>query len=258
MPGRADDQLGRFIERVALPSGWRVLHEPTVESTNDLAREAARRDWPDRSVFVADYQTRGRGRQGRTWVCPPRAGLLMSVLLRRRDAPAYTYTMLAAVALSEAIERLLALEPAIKWPNDVLLDGKKVAGVLAEASDDGRQQTVVVGVGVNVNVEPDELAGLPNATSLKIEAGIPVHRGELLALTIERCDSWLKADRYLREDGLWRAWNGRLWGREQSVRIQDGDEQVVATVLGGERDGTLLVQLADGTTRRIVAGELLL
>src|SRR5215218_5681460 len=150
MPTRADDGLGRFIERVALPPGWRVLHEPSVESTNDLAREAASRGWPDRSVFVADFQTKGRGRHGRTWLCPPRAGLLMSVLLRRRDAPAYSYTMLAAVALSEAIERLHSLEPAIKWPNDVVVDDKKIAGVLAEAWDDGREQTVVVGIGVNV------------------------------------------------------------------------------------------------------------
>lgn len=257
MPGRADDHLGPFIERVVLPPGWRVLHEPSVESTNDLAREAARRGWPDRSVFVADYQTQGRGRHGRTWLCPPRAGLLTSVLLRRRDAPASTYTMLAAVSLCESIERLLALEPAVKWPNDVVLDGRKVAGVLAEASDDGREQTVVVGVGVNVNLDPDELAELPNATSLSIEAGVPVHRGELLALMLERLDSWLGRDRFALEEGLWRAWNGRLWGRDQAVRIQDGDEQLVATVLGGDRDGTLLVRLGDGTERRIVVGELL-
>jgi BirA family biotin operon repressor/biotin-[acetyl-CoA-carboxylase] ligase len=257
MPGRADDALGQFIERVVLPPGWRVLHEPSVESTNDLAREAARRDWPDRSVFVADYQTKGRGRQGRIWLCPPRAGLLMSILLRRRDAPPYTYTMLAAVALSEAIERLLALEPAIKWPNDVVLDGQKVAGVLAEATDDGRERTVVVGVGVNVNLEPEELADLPNATALSIEAGVPVHRGELLALMLERLDSWLKRDRHVFEDGLWQAWNGRLWGRDQTVRVQEGAERLVGTVLGGDRDGTLLVRLADGAVRRIVAGELL-
>jgi BirA family biotin operon repressor/biotin-[acetyl-CoA-carboxylase] ligase len=257
MPGRAEDDLGRFIERVVLPPGWRVLHEPSVESTNDLAREAARRGWPDRSVFVADYQTKGRGRQGRVWLCPPRAGLLMSILLRRRDAAPYTYTMLAAVALSEAIERLLALEPAIKWPNDVVLDGQKVAGVLAEATDDGRERTIVVGVGVNVNLEPEELTDLPNATALSIEAGIPVHRGELLALMLERLDSWLRRDRQVLEDGLWQAWNGRLWGRDQRVRVQEGSEQLVGTVLGGDRDGTLLVRLADGTVRRVVAGELL-
>jgi BirA family biotin operon repressor/biotin-[acetyl-CoA-carboxylase] ligase len=234
-----------------------VLHEPSVGSTNDLAREAARRGWPDRSVFVADYQTRGRGRHGRTWLCPPRAGLLMSVLLRRRDAPASRYTMLAAVALCESVERLLALEPAIKWPNDVVIDGQKVAGVLAEATDDGREQTVVVGVGVNVNLEPEEVADLPNATSLSIEAGVPVHRGELLALVVERLDSWLRANRFTLEEGLWRAWNGRLWGRDQVVRVKEGDEQLVGTVIGGDRDGTLLVRLGDGTDRRVVAGEIL-
>jgi BirA family biotin operon repressor/biotin-[acetyl-CoA-carboxylase] ligase len=181
----------------------------------------------------------------------------MSVLLRRRDMPPYACTMLAAVSLCEVIERLLALEPAIKWPNDVVLDGRKTAGVLAEATDDGREQTVVVGIGVNVNLEPDELADLPNATSLAIEAGRDVHRGELLALLLERLDSWLTRDARRRNDGLWQAWNGRLWGRDQLVSIEDGGEQLRAVVLGGDRDGTLLVRLAGGSTRRIVAGELL-
>lgn len=258
MPVRVDDQLGRFLERVALPSGWRVLHEPSVESTMDLACEAARRDWPDRSVFVADYQTKGRGRQGRVWLCPPYAGLLTTFLLRRRAAPPYTYTMLVGVALCEAIERLLALEPAIKWPNDLMIDGKKVAGVLAEAASDGKQQTVVIGAGVNVNLEPEELADLPMATALSIEAGVQVHRGELLALIIERLESWLAGDRHLTTDALWQAWNGRLWGRDQQVRVQEGQEQLSGTVLGGDRDGTLMLRLADGSVRRIVAGELLL
>lgn len=257
MDRSADDDLGAFLGRVALPPGWHVLFEPTVESTNDLAAEAARRQWPDRSVFVADYQTKGRGRQGRVWLCPPRAGLLFSVLLRRREAPAYTYTMLAAVSLCEAIERLLALDPAIKWPNDVVLSDRKVAGVLAEATDDGREQTVVVGTGVNVNLTPADLADLPTATSLAIEAGRPVHRGELLALMLERMDSWLRRPPEERDDGLWRAWNGRLWRRDQRVTVEDGGAQIVATVLGGDRDGTLLVRAADGAIRRVVAGELL-
>src|SRR4051812_19796513 len=164
------DDLGGFLTRAVLPPGWQVLHEPSVESTNDLARAAAARNWPDRSVFVADYQTKGRGRHGRTWLCPPRAGLLMSVLLRRRETLPQTFTMLAAVGLCEAIERLLALEPEIKWPNDVVIDGQKVAGVLAEATDDGRDRTVIVGVGVNVNVSAEDLRDLPHAGSLALAA----------------------------------------------------------------------------------------
>src|SRR5215211_1447645 len=142
-PSPSPDDLGPFLERAVLPKGWRVLYEPTVTSTNDLAREAARRGWPDRSVFVADYQTAGRGRHGRTWTAPPRTGLLMSVLLRHRGAAPHYYTMLTSVAVCEAIERLLGLEPAIKWPNDVMIDDRKVAGVLAEATDDGGETVVV-------------------------------------------------------------------------------------------------------------------
>jgi len=251
------DDLGGFLQRVVLPPGWQVLHEPSVESTNDLARAAADRGWPDHSVFIADYQTRGRGRHGRVWVCPPMAGLLMSVLLRRRDAPPHTYTMLAAVSLCEAIERLLALDPEIKWPNDVVLDGLKVAGVLAEAIDDGRERTVVVGVGVNVNVTEDDLAELPHAGSLAIAAGRPVYRGELLVLMLERFDTWLKRPARELQDGLWRAWNGRLWGRDQVVRVADGQSTVVGTLLGGEPDGTLAIRGQDGVTHRVIAGEIL-
>ncbi|MCC7372826.1 MAG: biotin--[acetyl-CoA-carboxylase] ligase [Chloroflexi bacterium] len=258
MPGRADDQLGPFLERVVLPSGWHVLHEPSVESTMDLAREAARGGWPDRTLFVTDYQSQGRGRQGRVWVCPPYAGLLTTVLLRRPAAPPHTYTVLVAVSVCEAIERLLALEPAIKWPNDVMLDGQKTMGVLAEASSDGREQTVIVGFGINVNLDSEELAELPNATSLSIQAGRQVHRGELLALIVERLDSWLRDDRHLKTDALWQAWNGRLWGRDQRVRVREGEQELTGTVLGGERDGTLLLRLTDGGIRRVVAGEVLL
>jgi len=251
------DDLGSFLQRVVLPPGWQVLHEPSVESTNDLARAAAARDWPDRSVFVADYQTKGRGRHGRTWLCPPRAGLLMSVLLRHRETLPHIFTMLAAVGLCEAIERLLALEPEIKWPNDVVIDGQKVAGVLAEATDDGRERTVIVGVGVNVNVSAEELRDLPNAGSLALAAGHQVHRGELLVLMLERFDTWLKRPAHDLQDGLWRAWNGRLWGRDQLIRVQDAETTLTGTVLGGDPDGTLVIRTTDGTTRRIVAGELL-
>ncbi|MDP8924884.1 MAG: biotin--[acetyl-CoA-carboxylase] ligase [Chloroflexota bacterium] len=257
MSRRAADDLGHFLERVVLPPGWQVLHEPTVASTNDLAREAARRGWPDRSVFVADYQTEGRGRHGRSWQCPPRAGLLMSALFRGHELPPQMYTMLASVAVSEAIERLLNVEPRIKWPNDIVIGGRKTAGILAEAYDDGHQRVVVVGMGINVNLAAEELEGFPNATSLAIEAGYPVHRGELLVLILERLDAWLKLSAATLGPALWATWSERLWGRSQVVRLGDGGEELVATILGADRDGALLVLTADGERRRVIAGELL-
>lgn len=239
-----------------LPNGWRVLHEPTVTSTNDLAREAARRGWPDRSAFVADYQTAGRGRHGRTWTAPPGSGLLMSVLLRHHGAAPHYYTMLTSVAVCQAIERLLGLEPAIKWPNDVMLGERKVAGVLAEATDDGTEAVVVVGVGINVDLDAESLATLPNATTLTLAAGYRVHRGELLVLVLERLDAGLTTARGTLE-AVWPAWSERLWGQHQGVRVREGAEIVEGVILGGASDGALRVSTPDGVERRIVAGEIL-
>src|SRR5581483_6431763 len=171
-----------FLRRAALPPGWRVRVSAVVGSTNDLAREAGRRGEAGRTVFVADFQTAGRGRQGRTWVAPPGFGLLFSVLFRlpAAGAPPLHCTMLVAVALAEALERH-GLRPAIKWPNDVLLEGRKVAGILAEAFQGGGETMVVVGCGVNVGDGPRLPHGLPpTATSLGASSGGRLHRGALL------------------------------------------------------------------------------
>jgi BirA family transcriptional regulator, biotin operon repressor / biotin---[acetyl-CoA-carboxylase] ligase len=250
------DDLVAFLQRVTLPPRWRVLHEPSVSSTNDLAREAARRGWPDRSIFVADYQTEGRGRHGRSWTAPPRSGLLMSVLLRGGDAPPQAYTTLASVALCEAIERLTALEPAVKWPNDVMLSDRKVAGILAEATD-GAERTVVIGIGANVSLDEETLADLPNATSLSAETGWLVHRGDLLALIVEQLDTWLKQPGPRLARALRPAWEQRLWRRRQTVRVREVDEEIEGIVLGADADGALRLELADGSERRVIAGEIL-
>src|SRR5947207_5837162 len=167
-----------------------------------LARAAAQRDWPDRSVFVCDYQTAGRGRAGRTWLAPPGAALLFTVLLRSDDPP-LCQTMLASVALSEAVERLAAVETSIKWPNDLLVEDRKLAGVLAERFTDDKRSCTLVGCGLNVNQDPAQLEAIGrSATSLKAEAGRSFHRGELLVVCLERFESWLSQDRGRRLAGL--------------------------------------------------------
>ena len=152
-------------------------------------------DDPEGAVAVADAQTEGRGRLGRRWLAPPGTSLLVSILLRPQVDPARLpeLSLVAGRACAEAIASVTGLEPDVKFPNDVLLGGRKVAGILTEASE-GR---VVLGVGVNVTQRPGELppdARTP-ATSLAIETGRAIDRGELLVALLEhlekRYDEWL-------------------------------------------------------------------
>jgi BirA family biotin operon repressor/biotin-[acetyl-CoA-carboxylase] ligase len=235
-----------------------VVYEPVVESTMDLAREAARRGWTARSVFVCDYQTAGRGRQGRRWQAPAGQALLFTVLLGPSSSP-HLSTMLAAVALCEAVERLVQVEPSIKWPNDLLVRGRKLAGILGESYSGPPSSFTLVGCGLNANQPPDDLAELGQpATSLRIEAGRLVHRGELLVLCIERLEAWLALPFGERERQLRYAWEYRLWGRGSEARFQEQGVRFQGRIEGVALDGALLVRLADGGLRRLTTGEILL
>jgi BirA family biotin operon repressor/biotin-[acetyl-CoA-carboxylase] ligase len=152
-------------------------------------------DDPEGAVAVAEEQSEGRGRLGRTWHAPPRTSVLVSVLLRPEIEPARLpeLSLVAGGAVAEAIADVTGIDPAIRFPNDVLIGGKKVAGILAESSE-GR---VVLGVGVNANQTAEELPGdaQTRPTSLRIELGEPVDRASLLAAILLRLehayDRWL-------------------------------------------------------------------
>ena len=157
----ATDRLAAAVDALAPP--WQGHYYAALESTQDEARAAGRVGAPDRSIYVSDYQRSGRGRQGRTWLAAPGTALLLSILFRDTDvAPRpWRWTSLASVALVEATDELLVTKKAaIKWPNDVMLDDRKVAGILAENTWDGRQLLAIVGVGVNVNTPSADLAAL--------------------------------------------------------------------------------------------------
>jgi BirA family biotin operon repressor/biotin-[acetyl-CoA-carboxylase] ligase len=248
------DELAAAVK--ALPSHWQTHYFAAVDSTQDEARAASRQGARHRSIFVADYQRTGRGRQDRAWVTPPGVALLLSVVFRDTASPPvpWRWTSLASVALAEAIEEILpGLRPAIKWPNDVLLNDRKVAGILAETSWDGQQLLTIVGVGINVTTELADLAALGGAaTSLRMAAGQDVDRGRLLHAFVRQIDAWIErpaTERYA-------AWQARLWGRGQRLRLADlgRDEEVI--VLGGEPDGSLRVRMSDGTERVTTTGEL--
>lgn len=232
-------------------------------STQDVAREAARNGAPARSIWVADVQTAGRGRQGRAWITPPGTALLMSALFRQQGEfppQPHRYTMLVCVALAEAVEQAAGpVQVQVKWPNDLVLDGKKLAGVLAEAAWDGERLAVVVGAGLNVNLDPEALAqAAPTATSLLAALGRPVDRGAIFRAYLRQLDWW---ERQPLPD-LRAAWSARLWGRGQTLKLRlpesAGDTEHQAVVLGTDQDGGLRVRLEDGRQVTTTTGELIL
>jgi BirA family transcriptional regulator, biotin operon repressor / biotin---[acetyl-CoA-carboxylase] ligase len=223
------------------------LHEPECDSTQELLFG---RGLPEGAVATTDHQTAGRGRLGRSWVEAPGTALLVSVLLRppsERRAP--ELSLVAAVATAETVERATGLSAQIKWPNDVMLDRRKVAGILAEL----RGTEVVVGIGLNVNQRRSQLPpdARTLAASLRTVTGHEHDRGEVLDALLERLD-----ENYGRwRDGGLDAVYGELGARDflRGRRVRhDGAE---ATAVLVDREGRLVLELAGGERRAIASGE---
>jgi BirA family biotin operon repressor/biotin-[acetyl-CoA-carboxylase] ligase len=257
------DRLAAAVR--GLPVPWRGHFFDAVGSTQDEARLAARRGAPSRSLFVADYQHAGRGRANRQWLAPPGSALLVSILFREETSSTspsirpWRYTRLASLALTAAIDRHVAgAATAIKWPNDVMLDNRKVAGILAETSWNGQQLDVLVGVGLNVSASPSDL---PEATCLEaarlVASAAPLDRGDVLLTFVSQLDTLFAAP----EADLAAAWDARLWRRGQRLRLLDSAhgeaQQEEVVVLGALPDGSLRVRSRDGRERITTTGELL-
>jgi BirA family transcriptional regulator, biotin operon repressor / biotin---[acetyl-CoA-carboxylase] ligase len=223
-------------------------------STNSDLLALARDGAPEGVVLVADHQTAGRGRLDRVWEAPAGASLLVSVLLRP-DLPlqqAYRVTMATALAASEACEEVAGFRPLLKWPNDLVVDDRKLAGILAESVlTGGRLDAVVVGMGLNVNW-PDDLPdrlGL-DATAANLVAGHDVDRGDLLVSFLRRLEEW-----YGNERDLLAAYRERsaTLGREVRVEVAGGWFEGRAVDVSGE--GHLVVELPAGERREVAVGD---
>ncbi len=245
----------RFAERLHTRRlGRSIIARASVGSTNDEAWTACAAGAPDGTVVVADMQTAGRGRLGRRWHTEPGRSLAISVLLCQGcEAAGLALLPLAAgLAVAEALEALGA-EPALKWPNDVLLGGRKAAGVLCET----RRGAAVVGAGVNLGQTeadfPAELSGI--ATSLAL-AGIAAAREDVAAGFLDALEARWDA---LRQDGpaaLLEAWRARadFWDRIVTVRTGTGELRGLAR--GLDETGALRLALADGGETAVRAGDL--
>ena len=235
---------GRLSEQIA---PWRLRLLAETGSTNFDAAEAGRLGEPEGLVVIAEHQTAGRGRQGRAWLSTPRAGLWLSVLLRpRADVARWGWLpLLTGVALADTVAG-----SRLKWPNDLLLHGRKTAGILAEAVTPARMPAVVVGIGLNVSQRRDELPPGVNATSLHLE-GLAQDRTELAARLLTRFQARYQDWEGLREDYLARC---DTIGRPVRVALPGGAE-ITGKATTVDEDGRLIVQTEDGRLCPIAAGD---
>jgi BirA family biotin operon repressor/biotin-[acetyl-CoA-carboxylase] ligase len=239
--------------------GQQVLCLAQVASTNDVARERAREGAAEGLLVLAEEQTAGRGRRGRQWEAPYGSSLLASLLLRPGFLAAgqtFALTAMAGLAIGEVITQETGLEPALKWPNDLLMGGRKVCGILVEleGSADGLEWAVV-GWGLNVNADfaGTQLAGL--ATSLAQELGRPLSRAPLLRACLERMEVHYEALRAGRVEQVWAAWRARLSTLGRPVHVAAPEGAFSGHALDVAPDGALLVRRDDGATVRVLAGD---
>jgi len=244
-------------ERFMAPRGWRLHHVAETSSTNDLARESGKEEAPERTLFVADHQTSGRGRLGRGWLEPPGGSLLFSILFRRHPSQSFLLTMLCSVAACEAIEKVSGVRVEIKWPNDLMAGGRKLAGVLTEAVWQPGNGFIVVGMGINVNFDPSSVPGIPdNATSLLLESGRRFSRPGLLHEILLHMDLLLGLNPVDLEREVRSRWASRLWRRRQRVVASDGGQTFEGVFEDVAEDGALLLRLDDGSLMPLRVGDL--
>ncbi len=228
-----------------------------VDSTNALAARAALAGAPHGTVVLSEYQAAGRGRLGRKWFSPPGVGLWFSLILRYElpFSRAWTLTLGAAVALADAVEVSTGTRPDVRWPNDLYLNDRKLAGVLTEArgGTDGLR-FAVLGIGINVNQEhADFPAGLQDtATSLRCVTDSVYERTSILAEVLRALEQVYGCLDAARIRKLWKG-KARMLGR--SVRILTGDGPVNGVAEDVGTDGALLVRCCDGGVRRVLFGD---
>jgi BirA family biotin operon repressor/biotin-[acetyl-CoA-carboxylase] ligase len=254
----ADDLASRLGEDCLIGREIHVFKE--TASTNDVVERLARDGAKEGVVVFAESQTKGRGRLGRKWHSPAGQGLYFSVLLRPQLRPleATQLTVVAATALLRAIEAITPVRPTIKWPNDLLIGGKKIAGVLTELSAElDTIKHLILGIGLDVNQMtgdfPPELRAL--ATSLRIAAGNAVSRPELATRVLRELDADYARIRCGKFDAVADEWESRCTTIGRIVAIRIGDRVIRGCAESLDDDGALLLRTQHGRLERIIGGD---
>ncbi|MFB5661700.1 biotin--[acetyl-CoA-carboxylase] ligase [Alteribacillus sp. HJP-4] len=241
--------------------GKDIIFKKELPSTQKLAHDMARNEAEEGTVIVADQQLEGKGRLGRSWHSPAGTGLWFSIILRPDVPPHHApqLTLLTAVAAAEGIESATGVKAEIKWPNDILFKGKKIAGILTEMqSDPDKVQAVIVGIGMNVNQEkhqfPSELSD--KATSLAIEAGRTFHRADVIAAILERYEYLYFY--YLKEgfEGVRKRWEALAVTIGKNITARTVAKTFTGRAKGITDDGVLMLETASGRIEYIYSADI--
>jgi BirA family biotin operon repressor/biotin-[acetyl-CoA-carboxylase] ligase len=254
---------GRFSAKALRESlttsfvGRRLEYRAALGSTQELARELAQAGAAEGTVLLAGRQTAGQGRLGRSWVSP-RGGLYLTVVLRPPAEHLKALVIIAALAVARGIERLAGLQTSLKWPNDVLVAGRKIAGILSESELVGESVSyALVGIGVNVNAD---MAAYPEtaplATSVMTELGREVSREALAAAILNEFEALYLAAQA--GEPIHEEWRARLGTLGKKVQVRFGEQVEEGLAEDVDRDGNLILRRADGSRVTIAAGDVTL
>jgi len=239
--------------------GKKIIYLENVSSTMDVAMQHGLEGCQEGAIVLAEGQTKGRGRLGRTWTSPKYKGIYLSLILKPKIIPnqAAILTLLAAVSICEAIKEITDLDAKIKWPNDIFIHHKKIGGILTELSAEADAiHFMVIGIGINVNSARD--AVIPSATSLKIEKKENISRIALLQEILRRTEAnyivfQKKGWEYIIDK--WRQMNITL---NRRVKITSFKEHLEAEAVDIDKDGGLLVRTDAGLVQKVMAGDVML
>ncbi len=259
-PDLCISDLKKTIPNSVVRIGCELLFFDSVSSTNSTAMELASQGCREGTVVLADSQTAGKGRLGRTWISPAGRNLYMSVVLRPEILPrdATALTLLAAVACASAIRRISAIPLSIKWPNDLIVGHRKIGGILTEVrADIDRINYAVVGIGVNVNLTPDDIPDEIKAiaTSIFMESRGNISRNELAEAVITELDKWYGILFTEGKKVIMDEWLELSSTIGRPVHVVTGSLTFDGVAEGIDDEGVLIVRLADGTYRKVSAGD---
>ncbi len=237
--------------------GQNVLYYPSVGSTQEIAARRANNGAPEGTLVIADEQTAGRGRLDRSWFAPRGSSLLFSLIFRPQIPVSHIHqmTMLCSLAVADAIAELYALQPGVKWPNDIYLNGKKLGGILTTASfTNAEPDYIIVGIGLNINLNVATLPPLmAPAISLSEVLEHPIPRLPLLQRILENVE---RRYNQLREgESPHHEWAKQLVFMHQHICVTTSDGAVTGTAQGVDETGALLLQDKDGDHLHIIAGD---